>query len=271
MKLAFPVATPDTADESMLALRGPLEESFALLAELGYAGAELMVRDARQLDAGAIRALAARHALALPAVSTGQMRKEDGLQLCALDDAARRGAVERTKDVIAFAAAIGAAQINIGTLRGHLPAAERDAALQAARASLGELLDAAAAHGIGIALEPQNRFISNWLNTVDETLAWMRAFGQTNGSLLFDAYHALFEETSVYAALIRAFPKLSHVQVADSNRLAPGRGQVNFGELLRVLDALGYSGFISVEVLPHPSAAEAARTAARHLRPLLEA
>ena len=174
--------------------------------------------------------------------------------------------------MIEFAAAINSPQINIGTLRGHLPASapERDQALAAARASVGELLDYAAERGVGVALEPQSRFVSNWLNSVDEAVAWLRPFAQPNWSLLFDAYHALFEEASVYAALIRAFPHVSHVQVADSNRLAPGGGQVNFGELLRVLAALGYRGHVSVEVLPLPNAAEAATKAARCLRPLIE-
>ncbi|MGH9843727.1 MAG: sugar phosphate isomerase/epimerase family protein [Blastocatellia bacterium] len=272
MKLAFPVATPDTADETMLALRGDLGESFRLLARLGYDGAELMVRDPRRLNPDEIRTLAARHNLALPAVSTGQLRKEDGLQLCTLDESARSRAVARTKEVIEFAAAINSPQINIGTLRGHLPApaAERDQALAAARASVNELLNYAAERGVGVALEPQSRFVSNWLNSVDEAMAWLRPFAQPNWSLLFDAYHALFEEASVYAALIRARPKISHVQVADSNRLAPGGGQVNFGELLRVLAALDYRGHVSVEVLPLPSAAETAARAARCLRPLLE-
>jgi sugar phosphate isomerase/epimerase len=60
------------------------------------------------------------------------------------------------------------------------------------------------------------------------------------------------------------------VQVADSNRLAPGGGQVHFGELLRVMAALGYGSYVSVEVLPLPSAAEAATSAARCLIPLME-
>lgn len=271
MKLAFPVATPDTRDETMLALRGELADSFRLLQQLGYSGAELMVRAPREVDAARLRSLAAEFQLALPAVSTGQMRKEDGLQLCALDAAARALAVARTKEVLDFTREVGAPQINIGTLRGHLPPGEqREAAREAAAESLRELLTYAETRGVGIALEPQNRAVSNWLNTVQETLSWMKQFAAPHLSILFDAYHALFEEASVYAALIRAFPHVSHVQLADSNRLAPGRGQVHFGELLRVLAALGYQKFISVEVLPLPSAAEAAAQAAHVLRPLLE-
>jgi hypothetical protein len=41
MKLAFPVATPETRDETMLALRGGLEANFDRLAKLGYHGVEL--------------------------------------------------------------------------------------------------------------------------------------------------------------------------------------------------------------------------------------
>jgi len=271
MKLAFPVATPDTRDETMLALRGELAGSFRLLHELGYAGAELMARAPRELDAAQLRSLAADFNLALVGVSTGQLRKEDSLQLCQLDEAERTRAVARTKEVIDFAQEIGAPQINIGTLRGHLPNSEsREVAREAAAASLNELLDYAQPRGIGIALEPQNRFISNWLNSVGETLEWMARFSQPNLSLLFDAYHALFEEAPVYAALIHAFPRVSHAQVADSNRLAPGGGQVHFGELLRVLAALGYRGHVSVEVAPLPSAVEAATGAARFLLPLME-
>lgn len=271
MKLAFTVATPDTADATMLALRGDLGESFRLLARLGYQGAELMVRDPAGLDPTHIQALATELGLEIPAVSTGQMRKEDGLQLCHPDPAARARAVARTREVIDFTAALGAPQINIGTLRGHIPnSADRKEALAAARDSLDELLDYALARQIGIALEPQNRFVINWLNSVGETLAWMRHFSQPNLSLLFDAYHALFEERSVAAALIRAFPRVSHVQVADSNRLAPGCGQFHFGEFVRVLHALDYRGYVSVEILTQPDGAEAATLAARCLLPLIQ-
>ncbi len=271
MKLAYPVATPDTRDESMLALRGDLAASFLLLSQTGYRGAELMVRAPRDLDAARVRTLAGEFNLELVGASTGQLRKEDGLQLCHPGRPERERAVARTKEVIDFAREVGAPQVNIGTLRGHLPNSElREAAREAAAESITELLDYALKRDVGIALEPQNRFISNWLNSIDETLDWMSRFERPNLSLLFDAYHALFEEASVYAALIRAFPRVSHVQVADSNRLAPGGGQVHFGELLRVLAALGYRGYVSVEVVPLPSAAEAARQAARCLNPLIE-
>jgi sugar phosphate isomerase/epimerase len=269
MKLSYPVATPDTRDAGMLALRGDPAECFELLAATGYGGAELMPRDPAGLDPERFKVLAADVGLGLAGVSTGQLRKEDGLQLCHADPAARAQAVTRTKAVIDFAAAAGAGQVNIGTLRGSLPPdpAGQDAARARAAESLHELLDYALPRGVGVALEPQCRYVSNWLNTAGETLQWMEQFRQPNLSLLFDAYHSLLEERSVYAALIRAFPRVSHVQVADTNRLPPGGGQAAIGDLVRVLRALGYRGYVSVEVQQQPDGPAAARAAARHLLP----
>lgn len=271
MKLAFPVATPETSDATMLALRGNLAENFRLLAKLGYDAVELMVRDPASLNAVHIKTLADDLGLAISSVSTGQLRKEDDLQLCHPEHKPRAYAVARTEEVIEFTAAVQARQINIGTLRGYLPdGPQRAEGLVAARESIGHLLDYAAERGVGIALEPQNRFIINWLNSVEETLNWMKQFPQPNLSVLFDAYHALFEEPSFYAGLIQAFPRISYLQVADSNRQVPGLGQVNFADFMRVLRALGYTGYISVEVLQRPTGAEAAAMAIRSLRPLIE-
>jgi 5-keto-L-gluconate epimerase len=270
MKLAFTVVTPETEDRKVLALRGDLEENFRLLSKLGYHGAELMVRDPNRLDTSQIKALAEEFNLEIPAVSTGQLRKEDGLQLCSLDEKLRTQTIQRIKEVIDFTSSIGSNQVNIGTVRGHVPdSPQRADSLRAAQEGLNALLNYAQEKGIGIALEPQNRFIINWLNSIDETLAWIKNFPQKNLSILFDLYHALFEEPSLYASLIKAFPHVSHVQFSDSNRLTPGYGQVNFVDVIRVLRALGYNRFISIEATTQPDGPRAAEQAARYMLPLL--
>lgn len=271
MRLCHTVATPECEDPNMLALRLPPAQSFQLLAGAGYAAAELMVRDPRVLDAGALRRQASDHGLALPAVSTGQLRKERGLQLCALDAASRGAAVDALRHVIDFAADIGAGVVNIGTLRGHLPAgAERAAALDAAVQALEAALEHAAQAQVAIALEPQCRYVSNWLNTVSESVAFLHRFSGARPRLVFDCYHALLEERSLAAALIRACPHLAWVQVSDSNRGAPGSAQLSFGELVRVLKALGYRGYLCVECTPSADPVLAVQAAQRTLIPLLE-
>jgi sugar phosphate isomerase/epimerase len=270
MKLAFTVATPETHDANMAAFRGQgLEHAFSTLSQLGYDAAELMVRNPAELDCAEVGRLASTYGLAIPAVSTGQLCKEDGLTLNSCDPSIRGEAVRRTREVIDFAAMFGA-QVNIGTLRGQMPlGAERGAAFGAVRASLSELLEYAAGRSVVLAIEPQCRFVSNWLNTVEETMLFALSFPGVKPYLLFDVYHAMLEEKSVAAAMIAGRERISWVQFSDSQRGAPGDGQMHFGEYIRVLNALGYHGYLSVECNPLPDAESAARRAATHLKPLL--
>lgn len=267
IRLCYTVATPDTADTSMLALRGPLERSFALLAQHGYHAAELMVRDPSKLNAAEIAQRARDHGLELPAVSTGQLRKEDGLSLSALDEQERRRAIDRTRHVLDFAAALGAI-VNIGTLRGQLPVerSHREGALAAAKRSFEAILAHARNVGVAIAVEPQCRYVINWLNTVTSASEWNRQFGDSGPGILFDLYHAMLEEPSVHASLIRFFQEIVWVQVSDTNRRAPGLGHWNFPETLRLLDALGYNGFLSIECLQDPDSVTVLQYGARLFR-----
>lgn len=269
MKLSYTLATSDTHDTKMLALRGDLHDNFDLIAKLGYHGAELMVRDPTELDPRQIAAWSHDAGIEIPAVSTGQLRAEDGLTLVAKEETVRRSAIDRMKKVIEFAAELEA-QVNIGSLRGILPEGEaRQAGLSRVRDSLMELLDHAAEHKVCLALEPQNRFTINWLNGVAETLDWIDQFAHSNLGLLFDIFHAGIEEPSISAGLIQSGSHLTHVQVSDTNRLPPGHGHANFPELFHVLRALNYSGYISVEVLQIPSPEVACRQAAESLLPLI--
>jgi sugar phosphate isomerase/epimerase len=266
MKLAWTVATPDTRDASMLAWRGALAETFSSLAEIGYGGVDLMVRDPSALNPAEIDAAAATSGIRIAAVSTGQLRKEDGLSLNAADASERRRAVERSMAVVDLAARWGA-QVNIGTLRGQL-GTNREEGMRCAAESLARLTEHARTLGVTVAIEPQTRSVSNWLNTAAETVAWMGAWTD-EPRILFDVYHALLEERSVVAALIRSRPFITYVQLSDSNRLAPGCGSLSFGDILRVLAALQYQGYLCVECRQEPNSAEAARRAVAHLQPLL--
>lgn len=270
MKLAYCVAGPDTRDPGVLALRGDPAEVFPRLASLGYAGVDLMVRDPALLDGARLQSLAERAGLRIVSLSTGQVRKEDQLSLAHPDETARARAVDRGRAIIDLAAALEA-QVNIGTLRGHLPEGPaREEARAAARASLQALIAHAAPRGVRVALEPQSRYIINWLHTVAEARAFIAGLAPPGAALVFDVYHALLEEASVFAALVEAGPLVSLVQVSDSNRLPPGAGHLPLGEVLRVLAAIGFGGYVAVEAVQKPTPHEAAARAARHLVPLLE-
>ena len=267
IKLSYTYATPETASQKILAFRGPMEKTFNKLKTLGYEGVELMVRDVRQLDLAEIEKTLANTGLRLCAVSTGQLRAEDGLSLSALDSTNRNASVERTKDIISFAAYFKV-QVNIGTLRGQMHDDKQLGKLYA-KESISRLLDHALPLGVDIALEPQNRYTINWLNNVHEALNFCEEFTQPNLKLVFDVYHWLLEEPSIYASLIKAWDRITHIQFSDSNRSIPGTGHINFPDLLRVLNALRYNGFVSIEALQKPSSEDVAESSANYLLPLI--
>ena len=61
-----------------------------------------------------------------------------------------------------------------------------------------------------------------------------------------------------------------YVHLADSNRLAPGRGHLDFTDVFRGLRQGGFDGWASIEILPRPDPDTAARQAAEAVTPMIE-
>ncbi len=271
MKLSFTVATPDVQDTGILALRGDPEYNLPMLAEYGYNGVELMVRDVSRLDTGALRNLCRDHGLDVCAVSSGQLAFEEQLFISSPDQRVRAETVRRIKEIIDFTQALNCPVVNVGTIRGDLPAQSkiRQESILNATECMKEILDHAEKRAVIIAVEPQCRYVVNWHNTLNDTFEWIQVLGHPCFRLLLDIYHTMIEEASITASLIRYFDHIAHIQFSDSNRLAPGSGQMDYPGLIRVLMALKYQGYLSVEVVQKPSGLEAARRSAEYLIPLI--
>jgi sugar phosphate isomerase/epimerase len=56
------------------------------------------------------------------------------------------------------------------------------------------------------------------------------------------------EDRSIAASLVEAGARCVHVHFADSNRRVPGTGHIDFPEIVRILKALNYQRYISIEI-----------------------
>lgn len=75
--------------------------------------------------------------------------------------------------------------------------------------------------------------------------------GAPNAHLQFDIYHMHRSEGGVAETLERILPRIGHIQFADfPGRHQPGTGEIDFPLLMRRLEELGYSGFVSAEYIP---------------------
>ena len=111
----------------------------------------------------------------------------------------------------------------------------------------GQLAEHAASEGVTIALEPLNRYENHMINTLGQAFALCEQIGSDHLGIAADTYHMNIEEADPLAALIDVAPKLSHVQLSDSNRLEPGAGHIDWTATLQAVWAAGYDQELAYE------------------------
>jgi sugar phosphate isomerase/epimerase len=87
----------------------------------------------------------------------------------------------------------------------------------------------------------------------------LRSLRTKNVRVLSDLFHMNIEEPDISAALREAGPLVGHVHFADSNRRAIGMGHTDAASIVAALRDIGYTGYLSAEILPLPDSATAAR------------
>lgn len=107
--------------------------------------------------------------------------------------------------------------------------------------------------GVTLMLEPLNTELFATMYLVDTTLALdiIEGVGSPRFKLLYDAYHSRVMGEDMRAVLRGRMHLVEHVQVAGwPGRNEPGTGQFDYGEVMRVLRDLGYTGSIGLEYFP---------------------
>ena len=256
------VQSTEPASFSALAYKGDWAKNIGKLKYMGYDGVELAVRDPRLLDAPLLKSLLQQHGLLVPAIGTGQAFGEDGLSLTHAEPAVRRQTIERLKSHVRLAADLGALVI-IGLVRGRLGSS---IGLDRAEAWLVEAMRECASEdpGVKIAVEPINRYETDFINTVGSALNFVEKINLENIGLLLDTFHMNIEEPSLTESIISSRDHLFHVHVADSNRWHPGAGHIDFKAIVDALEKIGYRGFLSAEILPLPDPDTAAMNTLAH-------
>ena len=253
------VASTHASRFAAVAFAGDIGDRIRRIAELGFDGVELAIRDPKLVDADELCADVARHRLRLPAIGTRQAYVEEGQLLTSASAETRRAALERLVSHLPFAARVNAVVIVglIGTssLDGQDVATATDQLVSGLRALAVE----AEPQGVRIAVEPVNRYESPLLRTVEDGLRLLDAVDVPSVGLLLDTFHMNIEEASIPGSIRRCGDRTFHVHVADSNRWHPGAGHIGFSCILDALDDVAYSGFLSGEFLPNPGPDESAR------------
>ncbi|MFC1974630.1 TIM barrel protein [Chloroflexota bacterium] len=249
-------------------MEGNFEENIRFIANLGFDGIELRTDlEPDQIDSKRIKETVARYDLEISALAQGQYYYQYGLSLSTGNREVREKAVEKIKESIKVAGELNS-KVIIGGVQGKYERSYEESFCYM-KDCLQECSKTAAEQGVLLLLEPVNRYVPMLLRTVREGIRIIDEIGSPWIKLMADSYHMNIEEVSIYESIRQAKGYLAHFHVADSNRLAPGQGHIDFKGIVATLKEIGYKDYLSAEILPLPDQLTAARLTIQCLKPLL--
>lgn len=218
--------------------------SFARMKSLGFEGVEVFLWQLKAEEKGSVvgklRELSRDYGLKISDIAGGPSLVDVGLPTKADES------IERGREFLSIARSIDSPISLMPSFRAP-PEAKREEVLERAAESLRKLDRFAQIEEVDIVIEPLNRYETNLLKTMEETVKFIEGLGAERVRLMADVYHMSIEEASIPFALRRTGGLLAHVHVSENHGGLPGTGTVPYAEVLRVLKAMGYRGFLSIE------------------------
>ncbi|KAF1022488.1 MAG: 2-oxo-tetronate isomerase [Paracidovorax wautersii] len=160
---------------------------------------------------------------------------------------------------IVYAQALQCPRIHV--MAGLVPAGADAQAVRATYiANVRYAAEQAAPHGIRILLEPINGrdMPGFFLSRQDQAHALVAEIGAPNVQVQMDLYHCQIVEGDLAMKIRQYLPtgRVGHLQIAGvPERHEPDVGEVNYTYLFKLLDSLGYDGWIGCEYKPARGAA----------------
>jgi hydroxypyruvate isomerase len=114
----------------------------------------------------------------------------------------------------------------------------------------------AAEQGVTILIEPINQrdMPGYFISRQDEAHEICREIGAPNLRVQFDFYHAQIVEGDLSVKLRQQIAGIGHIQAASvPDRHEPDDGELNYSFLFKLLDEIGYAGWIGCEYKPRAS------------------
>ncbi|MHB9129863.1 MAG: hydroxypyruvate isomerase family protein [Armatimonadota bacterium] len=226
-----------------------VEERIAKIAEAGYDCVEMWFPDGR--DSAAIRQACAQHGVTVnDLVVNGP---DGGLGGAPVDAGDLSKYLERVEEMIAFAKGIDCHKgiTCTGNLQPGLTRVQMRANLENA---LGQAAAIAEKHQFTLVLEALNTHVDHagyYLDSSLEGAEIVRAINSSNLKLLYDVYHMQIMEGNLISNIEKNIDVIGHFHSAG----VPGRGElfgseINYPEVLKRIEATGYTGCFGLEYFP---------------------
>ena len=128
-----------------------------------------------------------------------------------------------------------------------VPEQERAAQWRLVVENLKQACRYAERQGKRIAVEPLNRFETDFINTCGQALRMVEDVGSPALRVLLDTFHMNIEEKDPARAILQAGKKLGHLHACGSDRGTPGNDHTDWESIAAALKKVGYEKHVVIE------------------------
>jgi sugar phosphate isomerase/epimerase len=255
-----------------------IEDVFAYAARVGYDGVEIApftlanaVTEITTSDRQRIREAAKRAGIEIAGIHW-VLVKPEGLSVNHPDAGLRRRTADYFCALVDFCADLGGRVMVVGSpkQRNVLPGVSPEQARGWAAETFRPAVARAEQREMTICFEPLAPTETNFINTAAEAIAFVQRVPSPNFKIILDVKAMCSEAKAIPQIIRESWPHFAHFHANDCNLKGPGFGDVDFKPIIAELKAVGYEGFLSVEVFKFDEGPEViARRSLGYLRQVL--
>jgi D-psicose/D-tagatose/L-ribulose 3-epimerase len=221
---------------------------FETFADWGFDSVEIAAEDPLQLDAPVIKTAFEKYNLRCISVAAAFGPDKD---LRGTPEQ-QQTAFKYIKDTLDFTKSIGG-ELVVGPLYSSVGRADAVSANdyafqeQTVVVHLKELCKYAEQKKMKLAIEPLNRFETDFINTCDQGLNLIEKVGSDSLYLHLDTFHMNIEEKHLGEAIQKAGDRLALLHACGSDRGIPGWDHTDWDAIKRALQSINYKGQLVIE------------------------
>lgn len=224
-------------------------EKFPRYNQIGFDGVELAIQEKKDIDTVFIKEKLAENNLVCGSLCALMGGATD---LRGPSQNAINGGKKYIKDLVDTAVELGA-EVVVGPLYSAVGRAEmvepeqRKKDWLTVKSGLKELCSYAEDKGIYLALEPLNRFETDFMNICSDAVKMIDEVGSSMLKIHLDTFHMSIEEKSSGDAIRQAGDLLYLLHASENDRGAPGTGQVDWKGIAQAVKDTAYDRWVVIE------------------------